>query len=315
MNAYTTAGGNEYSNSDDVVSAFVSDCAQWSAGGKTGYSAQMARGKKLVLIDIGANVGGFSNMLMSSFNLGPGTSHGQIHAFEPYEITHKTLRANINPGAPVYLHRIALTDAETVAEKKGVAEFFGAYLEINPNPTGASIGRTEAVQVPVGTVPLSTFDDYFDKVMSQGELKGVDFVVPLFKVDVEGMEIPVLRGAKRFLVKYRPQAVTIEWGEKWAKVNPKYTLQEALDFMQSLGYEAFHSGNSRSGVFHWLPLSCGLFDATYDRTMDNKFNHYASTNIFFVRTDQPWLERFRKVHVYWENEKCVPNDWQSRSMP
>lgn len=169
----------------------------------------------------------------------------------------------------------------------------------------------------VGKVPLATFDEYFETVVTSGSLKGVDFVVPLFKVDTEGMELAVLRGAQRFLTKHRPQAVTIEWGEKWAKVDPTFTLEAALAFFEELGYEAFHSGNPTQGVFHWLPLSCGLFDHAYDRTMDNKFNHYASTNIFFVRADLPWLERFRKVHVFWESgggasDTCLPPNWQSR---
>ena len=166
----------------------------------------------------------------------------------------------------------------------------------------------------VGKVPLSTFDDYMEEKLLPGPLKGVDFVVPLFKIDTEGMDLAVLRGAKRFLVKHRPQAVSIEWGAKWALVDPTYTLEEALAFMESLGYEAFHSGNAFQGVFHWLPLSCGLFDAAYDRTLDNTYNHYASTNIFFVRADLPWLERFRKVHVMWEDSTCKPVDWQSRVM-
>ena len=44
-------------------------------------------------------------------------------------------------------------------------------------------------------------------------------------------------GLPRFLVKHRPQAVSIEWGAKWALVDPTYTLEEALAFMESLGYE------------------------------------------------------------------------------
>ena len=347
LKRYSSASGNEYSNSDDVVGAFVSDCAQWSSGGKTGYGASMAQGKQILVIDIGANVGSFTRMLMSSYGLNPGVPKlfGQIHSFEPYPPTFEQLRKNIPENAPVYLHKIALTDAPTVDKMGGEAEFFGAYvraanaetyrvresksyappplpgdapreqLDQNPAPTGASVGRTEAVQVSVGKVPLSTFDDYMETKLLPGPLKGVDFVVPLFKIDTEGMDLAVLRGAKRFLVKHRPQAVSIEWGAKWALVDPTYTLQEALAFMESLGYEAFHSGNAFQGVFHWLPLSCGLFDSAYDRTLDNKFNHYASTNIFFVRSDLPWLERFRKVHTMWEDNACKPKDWQSRVMP
>ncbi len=44
-------------------------------------------------------------------------------------------------------------------------------------------------------------------------------------------------------------------------------------------------------------------------------NHYQGTNIFAIKHDAPFLERFRKVHVMWDRKECNPPNWQSRVMP
>lgn len=171
--------------------------------------------------------------------------------------------------------------------------------------------------MPVGTVNLTTPDAFFSALEGApypGGLAGKDVVVPVFKIDTEGQDLAVLRGAEGFLTKTHPAALLFEWGAKWALADPTYTLQEALAITDRHGYECFHSGNHRQGVFHWLPLSCQYWDDAYMRTLDNKHNHYAGTNIVCIDAAAPWAERFRKVHVMWERAACAPPNWQSRDM-
>ena len=358
VDAYLRTPGSEFSNSDDVVWAFVSDVAQWSRSGKMGWDRHMAtKGSTLVLVDVGANVGGFTRTLLDTFGVPDGHRFAQVHAFEPYPVTFKTLGKALGlprERAPIYLHNVALTDAPTVERTGGSAEFFGAYLDVNPNPTGASIGRTEEVQVSVGFVNLTTPDAFFEGLEEKkgaGGLKDKAWILPLFKIDTEGQDLAVLRGMEGLLTRKNIQALTFEWGAKWQLVDPSYTLVEALKILNRHGYEAFHSGNGRQGVFHWIPISCQYYDDAYLRTLEKEHvsalcparlpcsiaraplllllpllcslscsllaaqNHYQGTNIFAIKHDAPFLERFRKVHVMWDRKECNPPNWQSRVMP
>jgi hypothetical protein len=352
VRAYMAKPGSEFSNSDDVTYAFASDVAQWSRSGSHGWDKQMReKGSTLVLVDVGANVGGFTRTLLGTFGIPDGHNFAQLHLFEPYPVTYKTLLTSLGlprPLAPIFPHNVALTDAPTVAKHGGSAEFFGAYLDVNPNPTGASIGRTEAVQVSVGFVNLTTPDAYFEELEARGGwggLKGKDWILPFFKIDTEGQDLAVLRGMEGLLTRKRITALTFEWGAKWQLADPSYTLVEALKILDRHGYEAFHSGNPVQGVFHWIPISCQYWDDAYLRTLDKAHNHYQGTNIFAIRHDEPFLERFRKVHVcvagrrtaaperfspshastplpftspccsFWDKKECAPKDWQNRVMP
>jgi FkbM family methyltransferase len=184
VDAYLRAPGSEFSNSDDVVWAFVNDVAQWSRSGKMGWDRHMAtKGSPLVLVDVGANVGGYTRTLLDAFGVPDGHRFAQIHAFEPYPVTFKALEKALGlprARAPIFLHNVALTDAPTVERTGGSAEFFGAYLDVNPNPTGASIGRTEDVQVSVGIVNLTTPDAFFEGL--EGTVALIVKVVGAWKV-------------------------------------------------------------------------------------------------------------------------------------
>jgi hypothetical protein len=134
VDAYTRTPGSEFSNSDDVVWAFLNDVAQWSRSGAQGWDKHMRdHGSTMVLVDVGANVGGFSKALQSTFGMPDNHQFAQLHAFEPYPVTFKTLTSELGlprPSAPIFLHNVALTDAPTVKKHGGSAEFFGAYLDI-----------------------------------------------------------------------------------------------------------------------------------------------------------------------------------------
>jgi FkbM family methyltransferase len=231
VKAYLAAPGNSYSNSDDVTYAFTADVRSWSLSGATGLSAAMnKRGAAAVVFDVGANVGSYSQSLVELYSVS-GAVNTFLHAFEPYPPTYKQVAAKFKGNPHVLVHPVAVTDEATVKKHNGVAEFFGAYLDINPAPTGASIGRTEDVQVSVGMVNMTTFDDFIDALeadSSPAGLKGREYVVPMFKIDTEGQDLAVLRGAESFLTRKHPAALFFEWGAKWVRADPSYTLVEAL---------------------------------------------------------------------------------------
>lgn len=133
-----------------------------------------------VLFDVGANVGQFT--LLAAKRVGPS---GRVHAFEPAPEEYKKLCTNVsmNRFPNVLTNPVAICDhvGETVLRTAGPG--LGLYN---------SLGRPLASSLIGGiSVPCTTLDSYV-------EAKGVPRV-DLLKVDVEGAELAVLRGAAHLL--------------------------------------------------------------------------------------------------------------------
>ncbi|GAA0306381.1 hypothetical protein GCM10009087_15390 [Sphingomonas oligophenolica] len=138
------------------------------------------------IIDIGANVGLVSLVLARRFG------DREVHAFEPNPTTFAALEANIarNRAQNVFCHRFALSDAE------GVVLFHN-----DPVKRGTASIATGA-GAHVQEVPATTLDAF-------AASRGIDSI-GLLKIDVEGFETLVLRGAQRVLNEIRPAAIYFE---------------------------------------------------------------------------------------------------------
>jgi len=130
-----------------------------------------------VVLDVGANVGLWA---MGAARLTG--AHGRVVAFEPVPATVYRLRRNIQANrVHVEVEQVALHDAS------GPLTIFGAT---HGNSGGAGLLRRNGVDRPL-TVQGTRLDDY---VIEKG-IRGIDFL----KIDVEGAESIVLRGAGSLL--------------------------------------------------------------------------------------------------------------------
>ncbi len=133
-----------------------------------------------VALDIGANVGAVT-LALARFT----APTGIVHAFEPGPPNVQRLQANLalNPGLA----------AQVTVHPAGVGEAPGQlrWQEEDGNPGNAMLGAHGTHAVPV-----ITLDDF---TVQQG-LSRLDFI----KVDVEGMELSVFRGARCTLRQFRP---------------------------------------------------------------------------------------------------------------
>jgi FkbM family methyltransferase len=129
-----------------------------------------------VMFDIGASFGYYSLMIARAFR-----QRCTIHAFEPSGAAFARLTANLqrNSIGCVQAHRIGVWDTETSAQVRRFAGNSGsAYL------------------MPGGDVPVIPLDEF----CLRHDIRRVD----LIKLDVEGSEYRVLRGAARTLAAHRP---------------------------------------------------------------------------------------------------------------
>lgn len=144
--------------------------------------------------DVGANRGQTIQMLQQGFQ------QPVIHAFEPATTTYQEL-ANKSFGARVHLHQIAF------GEQPGMAEFrnyqhseLNSFLPMNRDKTENLFAEEEQVQIE--SVQVDTIDQFCRK-------QGIAFI-DLLKIDTQGFELPVLRGAEAMLRNRQVGAVLLE---------------------------------------------------------------------------------------------------------
>jgi FkbM family methyltransferase len=137
--------------------------------------------KNKVVLDVGANAGTFSFYAADK-------GAKAVHAFEPVSGTMELLKKNIElnkdkTGCPIFPHKLALGDCEGEIEMQ--VSFPGqagasAYLKRN-------YGKTENVQ-------MVTLDN-------------MGLAPDIIKVDAEGAERHILKGARKTILKHKPVVV------------------------------------------------------------------------------------------------------------
>ena len=139
----------------------------------------------LVVVDVGANVGLFSCLAAARIRDG-----GRVVAFEPIPANLGYLRRNIDQNG--YSDRVQI-EARAVGEHVGTVDIFMVKGSIGTHSVSArnAANSTESVCVP--TTSLDTYAE-------ENALTRIDAL----KVDVEGYEGHVLRGATAVLKRHRP---------------------------------------------------------------------------------------------------------------
>lgn len=129
-------------------------------------------------VDVGAHSG---SILREMVRLAPRGTHW---AFEPLPALHEVLA----PRFPtVHVHGLALSD------RAGTSEF--RHVVTKPMLSGfRERSETEGEKIEIIQVPTATLD----------EVRPVDVPLRFVKIDVEGAELQVLRGALRTLRRHRP---------------------------------------------------------------------------------------------------------------
>lgn len=181
-------------------------------------------GDGVVLIDCGANIG--VHTVESAVAM---TGWGQVLAIEAQERLYYALAGNIalnNCFNASAIH--AAVAAQDGTMRVPVPDYlqpgsFGS-LELKPQGTAEFIGQ------PIDYSPGATREIRCLKLDSLA-LARLDVV----KIDVEGMELEVLAGARALIAKHRP-IMLVEWLK-----SPKEQLRQTLE---SFGYRVFESGRN-----------------------------------------------------------------------
>ncbi|MEI0549071.1 FkbM family methyltransferase [Brachyspira intermedia] len=147
----------------------------------------------LVIFDVGANVGNYTKELVNNFG-----NNCIIHSFEPVKKTFEKLSEN-NFGNNVILHNFAFSSTEGVSKiyinseiselaslSKRRLDHFNIYMDIEEN------------------IKLKTIDNF----CSENDINNIFFL----KMDVEGYELEVLKGAENMLNNNSIEHLQFEFG-------------------------------------------------------------------------------------------------------
>jgi FkbM family methyltransferase len=174
-----------------------------------------ADGGPLTIFDVGANIGEWTQSMLheAATRSVPIT----IHAFEPSEYTFEKLLAT-RPADCVVPRRLALSD------HTGTLPLFIVHPGAGRNSLYVQAGHQQAMDVEV--VPVTTVDAY----CAEQRIERID----LLKVDTEGHDLAVLRGAQRLLRNGQVGLVQFEYNHCW--ITARVFLRDAFEFFSQFGY-------------------------------------------------------------------------------
>lgn len=172
-----------------------------------------------VVFDIGANLGYFS-LYFSKKSI-----NGNIYSFEPIPESKKLLDTHlkINKVSNVYTFQLGISDSVTEIEftnSKNLAA--NTYKKESP-----IFEKTSKVLVKTTTI---------DEFVKTNKINRLDFV----KIDVEGAELDVLRGAEKTLQTLKPKLLLATHD-----CHIEGIKQQCLNFLTQLGYSFQSSGESK----------------------------------------------------------------------
>ena len=200
----------------------------------------LAKNRPVTLFDVGANVGQTVAALLETF------AQPRIYAFEPSPATFKALAATHGDNDCICLENIAL------GEQDGVLPF---HVTKACNLNDSILEPRWQAHAQIVPVQVKSLDRY----CQDREIEAIDYL----KIDVQGYDLAVLRGARRLLRDHRVRAFSVEITfASMYKNQPSYL--DIFSFTDEVGYK---------------PL--GFYDQTC--SADNELGYL---NVLFVPGEQ-----------------------------
>ena len=208
----------------------------------------------IVLFDVGANVGDYTKMAISHM---PRGSKYDIHCFEPLPDAANYLREQFAEQKHIFINEIALGVEEGVAPLY-MDSRFSRLASLTRRDLNCYGIRHDSFVLDVS---ILTIDQY----ALSNNIASID----LLKIDVEGHELDVLKGAEKLIDHGAIKLVQFEFGG--CNIDTRTFFKDIYNFLIKKGYN----------IYRILPNS-SLFALPYYRDCDERFK---TTNFLAIRND------------------------------
>lgn len=172
-----------------------------------------------VFVDVGANNGYYSAMVGKMFG-----DSGRVYAFEPDPNSYSRLLRNVklNGLSNIITFNLALSDVRGLS-----------HLWLSPFDDGQnSFVRTPGSRLSNSAVRVERLDDVLPKMM-----------VDVIKIDVEGFEAEVIKGAEKIIQRSPGIKIILEYNARLLAMR-HVELNFPIRLVKSLGLETFLIGRS-----------------------------------------------------------------------
>jgi FkbM family methyltransferase len=167
------------------------------------------------IVDIGSNIGFFSEAVIKNIK------YKSLHLFEPCKEYYDHSVTKLSPYRNMHFNNCGLSDITeklSLYKSSGTNIGWNTFLEKDPNQNDKFLDKMIKEECS-----LTRFDDYV--------IDNVDFM----KIDVEGFEHKVLKGAINLITKFKPY-ILVEVG--WGTAHPEWSqCQIMYDILFDMGYK------------------------------------------------------------------------------
>jgi FkbM family methyltransferase len=177
--------------------------------------------KDSVFFDIGSNIGSFIYIAQQHIN------PNQVYGFEPIPVLYKRLK-KIFPST--HLNRLALSNITQQTEFKIPKINHKTYL------TRGTLNVTFNENNESGYELIKVNTQTLDKFIDENNIPKID----LIKIDVEGHEFELLKGAEKTLEKHKPILI-IEIEQR----HHNFDISIIIDYIKNFNYECFYFNKSQ----------------------------------------------------------------------
>ena len=200
-----------------IISSYLNDGIEMPSNGELWLINQIAP-KARVFMDVGANTGAWAKLFLDKMSF-----PGKGILFEPSPLAVDCLRKNLQGELKDNLVEII---PAAVCEQAGTMDF---YMEEAAGETSSLIAdhsNQSARKISVATTTI-------DAEAARHKLAFIDFL----KIDAEGYDLQVLRGAGNCLREKAIGVIQFEYNAPW--VFSSSTLAHAINFLQGYGYRVY----------------------------------------------------------------------------